>query len=92
MFPNLNVGRCSHLFISPNVLCAHAELVVSKRCFVNTPRLQNLIPSCINSRITFSPSWLIVVMFFISITSSRPLRSALACWLAFLSSVASRVQ
>jgi len=55
-------------------------------CFVNTPWQRNLIPSFINSRITFSPSWLIVVICFISITSSRPRRFALASSQALLSS------
>ena len=77
----------SHLFVSRRSLFAR-RVSSFNTCFVNTPRQRNLIPPFINSRITFSPSWLIVVMCFISITSSRPRRSALASAHALLSSAA----
>src|SRR5579864_6585638 len=57
-------------------------------CFVNTPSQRNLIPSFINVRITFSPSWLMLEMCCISTTSSRPRRSVLAFSHALFSSVA----
>src|SRR5258708_6916273 len=56
--------------------------------FVNTPLQRNLIPPFINPRITSSPSWLIIVICFISITSSRPRRSALALSQVLFSSAA----
>ena len=74
---NLNVHPQSYLFTSPRFLPAR-RVSSFTTCFVNTPRQENLIPSLINSRMTFSPSWLMAVMCFNSITSSRPLRSALA--------------
>src|SRR5580692_7519085 len=82
-----DVDSCSHLFISRRSLRAR-RVSCFNMCFVNTPREQNLTPSPINLRITSSPSWLIAVMCFISITSSRPLRSALAFSHALLSSAA----
>src|SRR5437762_13159777 len=44
-----------------------------KISFVNTPQPRHLTRRFISSRSRFSPCWLIVVTFFRSITSSRPL-------------------
>jgi len=69
--------------------CLRARRVSSfTTCFVNTPLQRNLIPLFIKPRIKSSLSWLIIVMCFISMTSSRPRRSALAFSQALFSSAA----
>src|SRR5579864_1964520 len=68
---SLDAYLFSHLVVSRGSLFAR-RVSSFNTCFVKTPLQRNLFPSFINSRITFSPSWLMVVMCFISITSSRP--------------------
>jgi hypothetical protein len=70
-------GKPSHLVVSLTFL---RRLLASclKICFTKTPRQRNFAPSFISASRTSSPSWLIPVKFFTSITRPRPSRLVLA--------------
>ena len=84
----------SNLKLSVQSLARIRRFLLARRvssfttCFINTPWQRNRIPPFIKSRSRLSPSWLIVDMCFISTTTSRPRRSALAFSHALLSSAA----
>ncbi len=63
-------GKPSHLVFSLTLLRRPLASCL-KICFTKTPRQRNFAPSFISASRTPSPSWLIPVKFFTSITSPR---------------------